>query len=263
MMEQPSIPFHSSLPMIGCAGWSIASSQHAHFPATGSHLERYAAVLPAVEINTSFYRPHRPETYRRWRDSVPDAFRFSVKMPRTITHEQRLRDTDALLCRFLHEAGELGNKLGCLLVQLPPSLRFTADDAGAFFRNLTAHTDIPVVCEARHRSWFAQDAAELLTAIGISQVIADPAVVQTALDGGSAQIVYVRLHGSPQIYHSSYPGEFLDRLEGKLRQYQEEGRTAWCIFDNTASGAAMPNALSLLARFDERRMPGPNRFGLD
>lgn len=109
---------------IGCAGWSLSSAVAAAFPAAGSHLQRYAAVLPAVEINSSFYRPHRPATYARWRDSVPENFRFAVKMPRAISHEHGLRDAEEPLDRFLAEAGMLERKLGCLLLQLPPSLQF-------------------------------------------------------------------------------------------------------------------------------------------
>jgi uncharacterized protein YecE (DUF72 family) len=85
---------------IGTAGWSIPAI-HAHaFPGSGTHLERYGAVLNAVEINSSFYRPHRQKTYARWAASVPEDFRFSVKLPRTITHHQRLIDFEADLARF-------------------------------------------------------------------------------------------------------------------------------------------------------------------
>jgi uncharacterized protein YecE (DUF72 family) len=255
-MNQQMSSATCKVPLIGCAGWSIASTQCAHFPVSGSHLERYAAVLPAVEINSSFYRPHRPDTYKRWRDSVPEAFRFSVKMPRAITHERRLQDTDTLMLKFLQEAGELGDKLGCLLVQLPPSLSFVPHVVRDFFRGLTGHAKAPVVCEARHRSWFTPEAEDILTTLGIAQVMADPPVVQQAFADNSLSTAYVRLHGSPQIYHSPYSEEFLTRLEEELRKYQAAGKTAWCIFDNTASGAAMPNALSLLDRFDGKRRSG-------
>src|SRR5687768_14756132 len=109
---------------IGTAGWSIPKSSAEHFPADGSHLERYAQTLPAVEINSSFYRPHKIESYERWARAVPEGFRFAVKIPKTITHEKQLRGADELLNRFLGEAITLGTKLGPLLVQLPPSLRF-------------------------------------------------------------------------------------------------------------------------------------------
>src|SRR3954464_10929879 len=106
---------------IGTAGWSIPREAQPGFPGGGSHLERYAAVLPAVEINSTFHRPHRAATFERWAASVPRAFRFSVKMPRTITHDHRLTDA-AWLETFLADLAPLRSRLGCLLVQLPPSL---------------------------------------------------------------------------------------------------------------------------------------------
>src|SRR5205809_97187 len=117
---------------VGCAGWSIPK-QHAHcFPAHGTHLERYAQRFPAVELNSSFYRPHRPTTYARWAASVPENFQFAVKVPREITHTRRLVDvTEPLEC-FLGEVQALGAKLGPLLIQLPPSLRFTGKTAEVF-----------------------------------------------------------------------------------------------------------------------------------
>ncbi|HYW08000.1 MAG TPA: DUF72 domain-containing protein, partial [Longimicrobium sp.] len=109
---------------IGCAGWSLPRVEQERFPAEGTHLERYAGRFPAVEINSSFYRPHRPATYARWGESVPPSFRFSVKVPKAITHTLRLRAAAEPLAAFLAEAGALEEKLGCLLVQLPPSLHF-------------------------------------------------------------------------------------------------------------------------------------------
>ena len=86
---------------IGTAGWSIPKQHAAAFPGTGVHIERYARQLHAVEINSSFYRPHKPATYARWAASVPPEFRFAVKLPREITHERRLADVTAPLERLL------------------------------------------------------------------------------------------------------------------------------------------------------------------
>src|SRR5690349_23923685 len=116
---------------VGTAGWSIPARFADAFPGTGSHLERYARRFDAAEINSSFYRPHRPETYARWAASVPDGFRFAVKVPREVTHRRRLAGAADVLDRFLGEAGALGEKLGPLLVQLPPSLAFDAATAEA------------------------------------------------------------------------------------------------------------------------------------
>ena len=119
---------------IGCAGWSIPKEHGDRFPEEGTHLARYAARFPAVEINSSFYKPHRPTTYARWAASVPADFRFSVKVPKVATHERRLVDADDVLDSFLAEATQLGDKLGPLLVQLPPSLDVLGRRRGAVLR---------------------------------------------------------------------------------------------------------------------------------
>jgi uncharacterized protein YecE (DUF72 family) len=233
---------------IGCAGWSISRDHAPAFPEGGTHLERYAQRLPAVEINSSFYRPHRPATYARWAASAPDGFRFAVKVPREITHTRRLRDCGEPLDRFLSEVEALGEKLGPLLVQLPPTLRFGPALVQAFFGLVRARFGGSVVCEPRHRSWFTAQAEQLLDTMRVARVAADPALVpEAALPGGWAGLVYYRLHGSPVMYESTYDGPYLERLSLLLR---ESGKAAptWCIFDNTALGAATANALWLLAR---------------
>jgi uncharacterized protein YecE (DUF72 family) len=233
---------------IGCAGWSIPREHADHFSAAGSHLERYAGRFSAVEINSSFYRPHRPATYARWAAAVPSGFRFAVKVPREITHTRRLADAADLLDRFLAEIGGLGDKLGPLLVQLPPSLVFDAAVARQFLTALRQRFNGAVVCEPRHRSWFEIAAERLLTRQRVARVAADPALVPAgAVPGGWDGLAYYRLHGSPRMYYSSYSPEYLSTLADRLR---ESARAAalWCIFDNTALGAATANALDLLAR---------------
>ena len=231
---------------VGCAGWSLPRDAQPHFPAEGTHLTRYAARFPAVEINSSFYRPHRPATYARWAASVPPGFRFSVKLPRTITHERRLADAAPLLDAFLAEAGALGPALGCLLVQLPPSGAYAAATADAFFAALRARYAGAVAAEPRHASWFTAEAERLLTAWHVARVAADPARVPAAAEpGGWPGTVYYRLHGSPRTYYSAYDAAFLDALAPRLLAAPAG---AWCVFDNTALGAATVNALELLDR---------------
>jgi uncharacterized protein YecE (DUF72 family) len=234
---------------VGCAGWNLPRDEQPRFPAEGTHLERYAARFPAVEINSSFYRPHRPSTYARWADSVPEDFRFSVKVPRAITHAARLVDAGEPLDRFLGEAASLGAKLGCLLVQLPPSLAFEEDRAAAFFRTLRERHDGAVACEPRHPTWFEAPAGALLAEWRIARVAADPARVAPAGEpGGWGELVYHRLHGSPRVYYSEYPPAYLAALAASLAGAARRSVPVWCIFDNTASGAATGNALDLLAR---------------
>ena len=235
--------------LVGCAGWSLPKACADAFPPDGSHLERYAAVFPTVEINSSFYRPHKPETYARWAGSVPDDFRFAVKVPRAISHDARLVEVDELLDRFQGEAGMLGDKLGCLLVQLPPRFGFVDAAAHAFFNTLRARFGCTVAFEARHPSWFSEPASALLRECDVVRVIADPAAGQPgAHEPTSERAVYVRLHGTPRIYYSRYPADEIAAWRARLEAQAAAGRTVWCIFDNTAEGASVPNALELMGK---------------
>src|SRR5437763_5150799 len=118
---------------IGTAGWSIPVRFGAAFPGQGSHLERYARRFGVAEINSSFHRPHRPGTYARWAASVPDGFRFSVKLPKEISHTSRLVGAEAGLDKFDAETAGLGDRLGPVLVQVPPKFEFEAELAAAVF----------------------------------------------------------------------------------------------------------------------------------
>jgi len=170
---------------IGTAGWAIDKAAAVSFPADGSGLERYASVFPVVEINSSFHRPHRFSSWRRWRDAVPEHFRFSVKIPKTISHEQKLLGCGASLELFLEQVHELGDKLAIFLLQLPPKLQFEAGTTEAFFAALRARCSIQVVCEPRHANWFEEGADALLRTIGVARVTADPArYCDAAIPGG-------------------------------------------------------------------------------
>ena len=233
---------------LGTAGWGIPSRYKDDFPQSGSHLDRYASRLPIAEIDTSFYKPHRRETYERWARSVPDQFRFAVKAPKTMTHEQRLVGCEALADAFLHQAEGLGEKLSVILVQLPPSLAFEPATAGPFFGMLGTKTKTRLVCEPRHSSWFDTDAGVLLTDHRIARVAADPAPVpDAAVPGGWTGLAYFRWHGAPRVYYSEYDAETLDRIGHQVKEAADSGAEVWGIFDNTAHGHALGNALTLEA----------------
>ena len=229
---------------IGTAGWSIQRECRPLFPEQGSHLERYAQRLNAVEINSSFYRPHQPKTYIRWSASVPDDFRFSVKLPKEITHGRRFVDVEEPLAGFLSEATSLGGKLGPILVQLPPSFEFDGRLAQSFFRLMRRRFEGAVAIEPRHPSWFDADVEALLVEYRVARVAADPAPVPAAADtGGWSGLRYVRLHGSPRVYYSEYTQPFLENL---ARQIVDPAVETWIVLDNTAYGFATTDALRLV-----------------
>lgn len=230
---------------VGIAGWSIPSGHRHAFDQGGSALERYASRFDCVEVNSSFYRPHQRKTYERWAATVPSGFRFSVKAPRTITHDHALRGVALALDRFVGECSGLRGKLGAILVQLPGSQAFDARVASTFFAMLRRRLprSVHIVCEPRHGSWFTARASAILERHGINRVGADPSPV--AADGAPSNFGscrYWRLHGSPRIYYSRYGDEALARLAAQVASVPRRV-PAWVIFDNTAHGHAIPNAL--------------------
>jgi len=238
----------TTLGYVGTAGWSIPRAAAEHFPVTGTHLQRYAQVFNCVEINSSFYRPHAEKTYRRWAESTPPSFRFAVKMPRSITHESRLTKASDDLARFIGEVNGLDNKLGVLLVQLPPSLVFDMRVASSFFAALRKLYNGPVACEPRQSTWFVPYVDKFLTEHAISRVAADPSVVPIARDaGGATKLIYFRLHGSPRMYWSSYSSQELQAWKSKMAN-SGDATSVWIIFDNTAAGFATDNALEIKKR---------------
>jgi uncharacterized protein YecE (DUF72 family) len=234
---------------IGTAGWTIPRPVADRFPHAGSGLQRYAARFSAAEINTTFYRPHRPDTLPRWAASTPGAFRFAIKTPRAITHEARLVGAEAAMLDFLIEAARLGDKLGPVLVQLPPSLAYDPVTARRFFEALRAEFGGPVVFEPRHPTWFDAEPDSLLAACRIARVTADPARHPDAgRPGGWRGLAYWRLHGSPRMYYSAYADETLAALAVAVAA--DPAEEAWVIFDNTTSGAAAADALRLQERLE-------------
>ena len=178
---------------------------------------------------------------------MPRTFRFSVKLPRTITHDQRLTKSGPLLDAFLATLEPLSPRLGCLLVQLPPSLEFDARVVRTFLATLRNRFDSSIALEPRHASWFEDRADSLLNDFEIARVAADPPrAISDGEPGGWKGLAYFRLHGQPRVYYSSYEKDALIALATKLRELKKRRVPTWCIFDNTTLGAATGNALSVL-----------------
>jgi len=231
---------------VGTAAWNNPPDERASRPDDRSHLAHYATQFRAVQINSAFYRQHRRATYERWRGSTPRDFRFSVKTPRSITHEGALRHYRKELGQFLQEVAGLKSKLRVILVQTPASLAFEAAVSTRFFKSLSAAAPCRIVVEPRHPSWFSARAEALLTRYGVARAAADPARVPTAgVPSGGRGLVYFRLHGSPRMYYSKYNIDALRELSTNLTSHHGSIKEIWCIFDNTAQHAAWGTALTL------------------
>lgn len=161
---------------------------------------------------------------------------------------KRLRGCTAELDSFLEQVGGLGDKLGVLLLQLPPSFAFEPEILSAFFDLLRSNCAAAVACEPRHASWFNAKADQLLRDIGVARAGADPArAPRAAAPAGGHRLEYLRLHGSPRMYRDAYSGAALQRIAARLTRRSALTRERWCIFDNTAEGHAIGNALELKA----------------
>jgi uncharacterized protein YecE (DUF72 family) len=241
---------------IGTAGWGVPARYVEGFPREGSHLERYAQRLNAVEINSSFHQSHRRKVYERWAASTPPDFQFAVKVPKTMTHERSLSDCAALIDRFAEEVGGLGDKLAVLLIQLPPSAVLKKRTADSFFRRLCKILNVPLALEPRHPSWFTPAVESWLTERRIARVGADPIPRRVLPGSGAARpggwdgLAYYRWHGSPRMYFSDYPVERLRTLRRDVAKLRRAGQTVWCIFDNTGGGHALGDALWLAGSND-------------
>jgi uncharacterized protein YecE (DUF72 family) len=236
---------------IGTSGWGNPPAQRELRSPQRSHLEHYAACFNCVEINSSFYRLHQPKTYERWAALTDRNFRFCVKIPQSISHDSALRGCRNELDEFVDSVSGLGGKLAALLLQLPPQAEWHPAVARGFFSLLQDRIDVPVVCEPRHPSWSDAAAARLLAQFGISLVCAHPVRVARSWSLPSG-IRYHRLHGSPRVYWSSYAESDLQELAIRIEDDSANSSQVWCIFDNTAAGAAWENAQTLQAKLQRR-----------
>ncbi len=217
----------------------------------------------ATEINSSFYKPHRRSTYERWAASTPTGFRFSVKLPKEISHARKLIGAEALLDAFVAQVTGLESKLGVVLVQLPPSLPFSERVASEFIAMLRERLepDVRIALEPRHPSWFVEEGATCLAEHHVARVSADPILAPGGGDpSGWTGFVYRRLHGSPRVYHSAYDEHTLTALAGAVARDVEAGRPTWLFFDNTASGAALGDAMRLRSLLSAMQTHG-SQFG--
>jgi uncharacterized protein YecE (DUF72 family) len=231
---------------VGTAGWSNPPAKRSDRDPDQTHLSYYAAHFSCVEINSSFYRPHRSATYERWRDETPAPFRFSVKMPRSVTHESHLKRCSAEVGHFYESIAALQPKLAAILVQLPPSLEFNGRTVRAFFNHSPHLRGTKVVCEPRHPSWFTSVADSALRDSGVSRVAADPARCAGAeVQGGASRFAYFRWHGAPRMYYSKYSLAQLATFAARVKS--TEAGEIWCVFDNTARHAAWDDALQFIA----------------
>lgn len=225
---------------VGTAGWALPKELRPAKRDERSRLADYAELFDLVEVNSTFYRLPRISTVERWAREVPASFRFSLKVPKVLSHAPG--GAGDALERFLEVAGALGRSCGCLLLQTPPQQHRNERIEDLLFA-LREAAVAPVVFEPRHASWSSASGGSFLSHNGIARVAADPARAPSdAVPGGNTDLVYYRLHGSPRIYWSAYGEAGVKAWAHRIAEHPKRTRV-YVVFDNTAGGSATQDAL--------------------
>jgi uncharacterized protein YecE (DUF72 family) len=291
--------------LIGVSGWRYTPWRGHFYPpglAQWRELEHASRVFPSLELNGSFYSLQRPSSYAMWAEQTPPGFVFAIKGSRYITHMLKLRNIDAALANFFASGlFELGDKLGPILWQFPPMMRFHPEVFEAFFQMLpnSTHDAAQIACrhdqrlegraclepgrnrrirhavEVRHDSFVTPDFIRLLRKYRIAWVVADTPKPWPLYEDVTADFVYMRLHGSTELYNSRYTDEelarwarFIDawrngeepedaRLICPTRARARASRDVYCYFDNTDKRHAPENARELMRLLDTSWRPAP------
>jgi uncharacterized protein YecE (DUF72 family) len=239
---------------VGTSGWSYDHWEGIVYPPRAPQRERldyYVRRFQTVEVNATYYRWPADTVFAGWRERTPEGFRLTVKAPRGLTHVARLQRPEEWLARVEDGLRELREKLGVLLVQLPPSLEYDYPLLDYFLEKTPSW--IPTAVEFRHPSWHQQEETfALLERHGAAYCVMSGAHLPCILRA-TAPFVYVRLHGPDpnHLYGGSYSDEDMRWWAERIREWGAQGRAAWAYFNNDWEGNAVRNAETLLRLFGE------------
>ncbi|WP_413667603.1 DUF72 domain-containing protein [Mucilaginibacter sp. Mucisp86] len=212
-----------------------------------SHLSRlgyYALHENSIEVNSSFYKIPQAKTIARWATEVTEGFRFTFKLWKGITHQKGLVFNQEDIISFMQAIHLPETQKGCLLVQFPPSLQVLARHQLKELLELLKPYEWSIGIEFRHPSWYRDDVFELLNSCQAAMVLQDMPKSATPLELTSDELVYLRFHGPSGNYKGSYNESFLAEYASYINEWQQEGKTVYLYFNNTA-GAALENLRSL------------------
>jgi len=239
---------------IGTSGWSYRYWKNVFYPEgmkPTDYLSFYAKQYKATEINTSFYHLPRESTVIQWTEKVPKQFRFCVKMSRLITHVKRLLEPEEALKRFFEVFKHMKDKMGPLLIQLPPSLKFDYERAEHFFSVLKKnYKKYDFALEVRHETWVTEDSLTLMAKYDIAFVISQSGVKFPYAETVTSKNIYIRFHGPKELYASSYTDEMLKDFAKKFKAWIKEGHYVWVFFNNDVHAYALDNAKTLMAMME-------------
>jgi uncharacterized protein YecE (DUF72 family) len=251
-MQQSSQSFVNTIFYSGTSGLVLPITRRLYPPEFSgkSRLAIYASLFNTVEINSSFYKLPRTSTVIKWADSVPPTFQFTFKLSKAITHVKGLNFNREDVEVFMHTIDHIGNKRGCVLVQLPPALKTThinqLEKLLKSIKKINTNTWI-IAVEFRNKTWYNDEVDHLFRQYNITLVIHDLPAAPTPLTLSTAETIYLRFHGTEKGYRGSYAAELLLQYAGQIRSWMNEGKVVYCYFNNTLGNAI--NNLQTLNQF--------------
>ncbi len=237
----------------GIGGWTYEPWRGMFYPPKLPHAQEQAfasRALPAIEINGTFYRTQKPDTFRKWAEQTPDGFVFSVKAPRYAVNKRVLAEAGPSIERFAESGLEqLGGKLGPILWQFAPTKKFDAADFAAFLALLPLEAKgvrLRHVLEVRHTSFKTQEFIETAAQAGAAIVVAD-SEDYPLIDEQTADFTYARLMRSRAEVETGYPADELDAWRKRAQGWAKGGRDVFVYFINGAKERAPAAAAAFLA----------------
>ncbi len=204
-----------------------------------SRLTFYASQFNSVEVNATFYALPKMATIEKWGLSVPDHFRFTFKVPKGVTHSKDLQFSFEELELFIETVTMVGEKKGCLLVQLPPKVsRDKEEELTGIMECLRENaTGWKIAVEFRHPSWYTAGVYRLLQGYGIGMVEHDRPPAATSKINPWLDFVYLRFHGPGERYNGSYDDAILESYAQRIVNLIREGKEVYAYFNNTMGDA--------------------------
>jgi uncharacterized protein YecE (DUF72 family) len=239
---------------IGTSGWSYKHWAEIFYPKDikpDKYLEFYTTKFTCVELNSSFYHLPLKTTVYGWTNRTHDSFRFCPKLSRFITHQMQLVNIEEALQNFFDVFGDMKNRLGPVLIQLPPGLLYDKPLICNYFNLINEkYKQYRFAVEIRNKSWINDNFIDLLFQNGIAFVIADSGHRYPYYEVVTAGFVYLRLHGREQLYASDYQETELRSIAEKITCWLNEGKEVWVFFNNDYQGFAVKNAERLRKIFE-------------
>jgi uncharacterized protein YecE (DUF72 family) len=238
---------------IGCSGWIYKHWRGLFYPEAlpvKKWFAYYASEFDTVEINNSFYRLPRPETFAAWREQSPTDFCYAVKANRFLTQAQKLKECEEPMARMMRSFEALKPALGPILYQLPPRFHLNLARLQSFLQLVPQ--DVANVFEFRETSWYADEVFALLERYGASFCAHDmPGSKSPRLAVGP--VAYVRFHGGISKYWGRYAEEALLGWTDWISKQAHSGRPVWAYFNNDPEAHAIHDAQTLRAMVRQTR----------